>query len=461
MSSPMKYCRYQKYQLKLLIKSIINKFVYIIISFFSMIVVDSFMGLVLLASLYHHYTATALETEPDPRDTRSSKTTVADINDIHIVHDTKKTILKPNRIYSKDELKLVASLNYYYSLYGIQIEEFKIKTKDNYYLDVWHLKHNTTTKNRKPILLIHGLLQSSGSFASSGKDSIAYYLHKQGYDVWLGNNRCGFKYDTWDPKYWDWDIKEMSEIDLLALMDFVNTKNNYSDKLTLIGHSQGTSEIFMALINNNSNIRDKIDNFIALSPACYPGPLITSDSIVMQILSTFIESSTIFGDRIFMEIMMTVRNLVVGQSFFSFICYAIFNYLFDWNDCLWDPNLRDRHFLFSPVYVSVKLMQWWLSNDLNKLTFKNTPELIYPEYESWFNKDPKKHNPNILLFVPKQDRLVDGERLINHFLHYESHINYKIWYIEEYSHLDVLWATDANKRISKPIVDFLKSNEKQ
>lgn len=62
----------------------------------------------------------------------------------------------------------------------------------------------------------------------------------------------------------------------------------------------------------------------------------------------------------------------------------MFNYLFDWNDVLWDRVLRDRNFLFSPVHISVKLMQWWLSPLPNKLSFKKGAEKIFPDKRHGF-----------------------------------------------------------------------------
>ena len=50
---------------------------------------------------------------------------------------------------------------------------------------------NPSQKPKFPILMIHGLLQSAGAYCTNDNDSLAFYLCKAGYDVWLGNNRCG------------------------------------------------------------------------------------------------------------------------------------------------------------------------------------------------------------------------------------------------------------------------------
>lgn len=95
------------------------------------------------------------------------------------------------------------------------------------------------------------------------------------------------------------------------------------------------------------------------------------------------------------------------------------------------------------------------SSSSSSLNLKNVPNHLNAPRET------ANDFPHIMLFAPKQDRLVDGERLINHFINYESRDIYKIWYIDEYSHLDVLWAKDVIERIGKPIVENMRipSNE--
>ena len=379
-----------------------------------------------------------------------------------------------NLILSED-LTLVADLNYYFNQYNIQIEEFRLETEDGFVIDLWHLipKYRTTDsdkKKRPPVLMLHGLLQSSGSFASNGRKSLAYFLYQSGYDIWLGNNRCGFRPEWNEAKVptlasrWDWDLREMVKYDLTLLIDTVLAKTQF-EKLSLISHSQGTTQGFMGLVNEDkffppgsgskeSFFTSKIANYIALAPAVYPGPLL-NEKLFVKLMTKEIDNPWFFGETSFFEIMMIVRNLCVGESLFSFVCYTIFNYLFDWNDTLWDTALRDRHFLFSPVHVSVKLMQWWLSPDPNKVSFKFGSHKMFPDNVKWFSDASKA--PNIYLFVPKQDRLVDGERLINHFVNVESNVNYKIWYIDEYAHIDVLWAHDVIERIGKPILQNLNN----
>lgn len=411
-------------------------------------------------------------------------------------------------VLSLEDTRLVADLKFYYNQYGIEIEEFEVETDDGFIIDLWHLKKKENSDPLQPILMIHGLLQSSGAFASTGRKSLTYYLHENGFDIWLGNNRCGLKakwnmkkIGTDKRKKWDWDINEMVQYDVKALVETVLNKTNY-EKLTLVAHSQGTTQGFMGLINGEKlyddgfKLIDKLENYVALAPAIYPGPLLHEKSFV-RFMASGIDSPWVFGTKSFIPLMMQMRSLAVGTKAFSFFSYIMFNYLFDWNDALWDRILRDRNFLFSPVNISVKLMQWWLSPDPSKLSFKYGADRIFPHDKTWFpikestsntqtpsankgdndtnsidNAKIQKNNeinihlnkmrndatdyPRLLLFIPKQDRLVDGEKLINHFIDKEDNSVYKIWYIDEYSHLDVLWAHDVIERIGKPIIAHIR-----
>lgn len=416
-----------------------------------------------------------------------------------------------------EDMKLVPNLRYYYRQYDINIEEYEVETDDGFILDLWHLvpMNMTQQENKRireeayPMLMLHGLLQSSGSFASSGRKSLAYFMFESGFDVWLGNNRCGFN-PKWNMhklkerygqnanlefKKWDWDVNEMTTYDLKTHIEFILRKKPNFEKLTLMSHSQGTTQAFMGLVNgtelyNNKDndtgfsLVDKLDNYIALAPAIYPGPLL-DEKMFVKFMGSGIDHPWVFGKRSFMPLMMQMRNLAAGLKPFSFFSYIMFNYLFDWNDVLWDRCLRDRHFLFSPVHISVKLMQWWLSPDPSKISFKHGADKIFPPERTWFPinnaEEDKNENtgkdtelgsssalhlnkarkdagsfPRLLLFIPRQDRLVNGEKLINHFINHEDKSIYKIWYIDEYSHLDVLWAHDVIDRIGQPVLDSIR-----
>jgi pimeloyl-ACP methyl ester carboxylesterase len=371
------------------------------------------------------------------------------------IHAKEKEML-----YSPEELKLVPDISYYFNLLNLQLNKYEIITADGFVISVHRIidpyESIRLRQARKPVLLLHGLLQSSGSFCSSGKDSLAYMLFKAGYDVWLGNNRCGLEprhinYSPSDYQMWNWDIIDMAKYDLTAIIDHVlANSDSKSSTLALICHSQGTTQGFITIDNDRFGNNAKISCFVALSPAVYSGSII-HDKTFIKIIAKMTLNPFFFGVWAFMPLMMTMRNLLVGSKVFGYLSYTMFNYLFDWNDSLWDRSLRDRHFLFSPVFVSVKLMSWWLND---KTGFKISKAILQDD-AAWFKSD----SPKIFLVVPKKDKLVDGEALISHLHNYEDPSTFSYIFLDDYSHLDVLWSETVIRDIGNPILDFLQKNE--
>jgi len=124
--------------------------------------------------------------------------------------------------------------------------------------------------------MMHGLFQSGGVYVTSGPESLAFELANQGYDVWLGNNRCVIKKHTSltssDVKFWDWSLDELAGIDFPTLINFVLGQAK-SEQLIYIGHSQGTSQAFLGLYFDPS-LSSKLKCFVALAPAMYIGSLL-------------------------------------------------------------------------------------------------------------------------------------------------------------------------------------------
>lgn len=203
---------------------------------------------------------------------------------------------------------VVCDPGYYARRVGLDIEEIQVQTEDGFIIDLWHVYdpreytrlsdeergyrtpdpftgskrkrlRNPDQKPKFPVLLMHGLLQSSGAYCVNDDDSLAFYLCKAGYDVFLGNNRCGFKprhvlLEYSDPRMWAWNIRQMGVYDLAALTSRVLFETGF-DKIGLICHSQGTTQTFVALAKEQRpDLGEKLTVFCALAPAAYAGPLI-------------------------------------------------------------------------------------------------------------------------------------------------------------------------------------------
>lgn len=414
--------------------------------------------------------------------------------------------------------KLVCDARYYARRVGLDVEVFKVQTEDGFIISLWHVynpKEYTPVpqserkegspevfvrdanglqksvrrqyhdgRRRYPVLMMHGLLQSAGAYCTNDDDSLAFYLCKQGYDVWLGNNRCGFEpehvlLEYHDPRMWAWNLRQMGVMDLPAFVSRVLEETGF-EKLGLVCHSQGTTQTFVALAKEQRpDLGDKISVFCALAPAAYAGPLIGKMYFkFMRIISPAM-FRMFFGIHAFIPLMMTMHGILPG-SLYGAIGYKVFSFLFNWTDVRWDRGIRDRLFQFSPSYVSAESMRWWLGRECfakqrcvlatreegqiedvedEQAELKREAEEEKREQaeaqksdrgkNAWYNEKV----PPMALWVAGRDDLVDGRRLLRRFERgREPHVNLvysKV--IEEYEHLDVIWAMDAIEQVGKEV----------
>lgn len=428
---------------------------------------------------------------------------------------------------------LVVDVGYYARRVGLDVEVFEVQTEDGFIIELWHIfnprdyAERPSSSQRKmhgpdlfpheanasssekveafpsiekkyPVLMVHGLLQSSGAFCSNDDDSLAFYLAKSGYDVWLGNNRCGFEpkhtmLDYRDPRMWAWNIRQMGILDLPALISRVLGETGFP-KLALIAHSQGTTETFVALAKEQRpDIGERISVFCALAPAAYAGPLIGKVYFrVMRLISPSL-FRIIFGIHGFIPFMMFAHKIMPAKPY-SWLGYHVFSHLFNWSDKRWDRGLRNRMFQWAPVYVSSESMRWWLGREcfakqkcilatreegrledkedeeddavVRRKTRDREPHVnprrklqrnlssFHCATESHIHHDKTRGRfawynrqfPPLALWVAGADDLVDGRRLLRRFDRgrepYVKVVHKKI--VEGYEHLDVIWAMDVN-----------------
>lgn len=375
---------------------------------------------------------------------------------------------------------IVCDVGYYARRVGLDVQTCKVVTEDGFHLDMQHVvvPGETVSKKKMPVLLMHGLLQSSGAFCCNDDASLAFWLAKAGFDVWLGNNRCGFvpgheTLRTSDPRMWAWNIREMGVYDLSALVDKVRQATGF-EKIGLVCHSQGTTQTFIALAKDQRpELGEKISVFCALAPAVYAGPLLNKIYLkFVNILSPKLYS-LVFGTHAFIPFMMMMHS-VVPPRLYGWLGYKVFSFLFDWSDHRWDRGLRNRQFQFAPVYVSAEAMRWWLGRDgfARHGCILATKEMCQAEDAADEAKtegaNPSRYKkgetawydaraPPMAFWVCGRDELVDGRRWLRRLERgrepFVTVIHKTV--IEEYEHLDVLWAMDAPNRVFEEVKQVL------
>jgi pimeloyl-ACP methyl ester carboxylesterase len=166
----------------------------------------------------------------------------------------------------------------YCEYYKYPAEEHFITTDDGYILRVFRIQKKLTTirSGLQPIILQHGLLDSSDTFLINDEDKApGFMLANEGYDIWFGNSR-GNKHSRnhtslnpdKDAKFWEFTFQNMADSDLPALFKFVNSKTNFS-KIHYIGHSQGSIQMHIAMAKRNPVVEQYIGKYFAFGPVAY------------------------------------------------------------------------------------------------------------------------------------------------------------------------------------------------
>ena len=164
---------------------------------------------------------------------------------------------------------------------------------------------NSITMPKKPVVFMqHGLLASADSWIMN-EDSLgpAFLLANQGYDVWLGNQR-GTKYSRkheWlnpdkceDLSFWDFSFPEIGKIDAPAQIDYI-LKITGHEKISYVGHSQWSTQMFYGLATNEEYFKDRVNVFIALAPAV---KITNAKATYIQMLAKFEHIITGLADNL-------------------------------------------------------------------------------------------------------------------------------------------------------------------
>ena len=95
--------------------------------------------------------------------------------------------------------------------------------------------------------------------------SFPYTMAKEGYDVWVGNNRGNrFTNNNGQEGFWDYVFDHLAKYDITAIVNSVLSHSS-SESLVFVGHSQGSLQLLSALSEGYIE-ESKIKSYIGLGP---------------------------------------------------------------------------------------------------------------------------------------------------------------------------------------------------
>ncbi|CAG9783225.1 unnamed protein product [Diatraea saccharalis] len=161
--------------------------------------------------------------------------------------------------------------------YGYKSEEHTVTTEDGYILTIFKIlsKCDDNSSQSYPILLMHGLIDSSDVFIVAGAEfGLGYVLARNCYDVWAVNHRGNTysrRHISLDPdkdiQFWDYTFDEHGNFDLPASIDYILQLTG-KQKLFYMGHSQGTTNFFV-MSSLKPEYNKKIQLSIHLAPVAW------------------------------------------------------------------------------------------------------------------------------------------------------------------------------------------------
>ncbi|GAA6054392.1 hypothetical protein JCM3770_002234 [Rhodotorula araucariae] len=348
----------------------------------------------------------------------------------------------------RESERVTKDIRYYALRCGFDVVEQTVETKDGYLLKVFKVvclkkqaKVHADGRKGFPVLIQHGLFQSCGSFITSEERSLAFWLAEHGdYQVYLGNARGVFDMGhSWlkrsDPRFWDYNIKELALYDLPAVVDHVRRDTGY-DKIAFIGHSQGNATMFCSLAQGMvPELGEKLSIFIALAPAVYAGPLTTGFPFTALKNMRWKTWRRWFGLLDFIPLMRISYDWVPSRLF-GLLGYQMFAFLFNWTDANWLLDRKAKMFCFMPSPVSSASIFWWTGY----AGFSTRGCVLDPSADKWFDK----RFPPLAIHHGGKDYLVLTEPLLERLKTHESDVQLiRVQKMDDGEHCDFFWHIDA------------------
>lgn len=163
--------------------------------------------------------------------------------------------------------------------HGYPCENYTVTTKDGYILRLFRILghrneplEEAKRHRRQPVILQHGLLDSSDLYVLNEDPALAYMLADADFDVWLPNFR-GNKYskmhqtlDIKDKEYWNFSVDELIKYDIKAIFVRILEVTRF-EQVFYAGHSMGGGTFLAAAARDPAFFGKYTKGYVGLAPS--------------------------------------------------------------------------------------------------------------------------------------------------------------------------------------------------
>lgn len=386
--------------------------------------------------------------------------TTAEDNRRYIFEDTPETLLPEDSWLNITQL----AQKYMYPL-----EEHTVRTQDGYFINVHRITNCEFGEKKPAVLLMHGISESSDSWLLMGpKKALGYVLADKGYDVWMGNcrgNKHARRHTTLNDsmiKFWNFTWEEIAMFDLSAMIDYI-LKVTGHNSLNYVAHSQGTT-IGYVLCSMRPEYNNKIKIMFSLAPVAWmahiqspilkmfspahdiPGFITTLAELnTYEIGIDFLKKITSFMCFIFPErcgkilFLMSGYETKVDSTFLSVILGH------------WPAGASMMQFIhYGQLVASQKFRRFDFGDEGNMITYGQSAP---PDY------DLSKVTVPVVLFYSPKDWLSDPHDVLT-LKRRLPNVN-KLYFLEDFTHIDYIYASDAANFVYSKIIKLIDSLEER
>jgi lysosomal acid lipase/cholesteryl ester hydrolase len=243
--------------------------------------------------------------------------------------------------------------------YAKDLEIHKVTTDDGYILTLFRIPR---TNPKGVILLHHSIATHSQIYLWQGNESLAITLWRNGFDVWLANQR-GTSYSDkhvtlsiHDFRYWDFYMQEMGLYDVSAEIKLIREKTNGA-KVIFIGHSLGSA---IGLVYSSLKVEEAknyLKSMILLAPPCY-FEHVTNVVVLFKhfgpVLEAFTNTLRMGSPFIFLPFLLPISRIMLR----IFPAVLFVTAVFIWAFCGYTPTETDPTFFNYNAAIYANNFSW-------------------------------------------------------------------------------------------------------